>query len=576
MATIFLVFGLLGASFIGGIPAHAQGNVNPEFSKSERRGLWIAYTDFANLGLKDKTQTQFETNMKNALNKARTYGVNTIYFHVRSFDDAAWKSSTFPASSALTSKASSSKTAAQTYTYDPLAITLRLAHSYGMELHAYMNPYRVSSNYFWDPSDAKTNARILTAVKEVLAYNVDGVHFDDYFYHAAKGYYRVGDTSKKVYSAPLSAATKRANVNVMVRSVYNLVHTTRASFGISPQGNWENCMNGGSDVATWLSTQGYVDYLVPQIYWSNQWGSNGATAMFSQRLQLFKSKNTAKIPMYVGLAAYRTGYAQSDDRGWGWRSDNLATQISLVRNAGLNGFAFFSASDLLRARAATEFSNVQKIVKPTIVTQGVTKPTSLVKGSSFALTGTVTSSAIIKRIEVGIANNAGTAYVSKKYYNNTSVNAKSFNISQVKSVTFSDLPVGSYRYRIWVHTFDGAKAVIDAPFTVTQSSAVINIKNYTAPTTLAKGKGFVLKGTITSSLPIKRVEIGVVSKNTANWVSGVKYDNAKLNTYSFSIAQADNYIKFGKLAKGSYYYRIWVHTSDGKAKMILNKGFTVS
>ena len=109
---------------------------------------------------------------------------------------------------------------------------------------------------------------IETAVREVMAYDVDGIHFDDYFYHAKKGYKnRDNDKILKVSQDP-SASKKRSNVNQMVKSVYRTVKSSGsgAVFGISPQGNIENCRSAGADVDKWLSSSGYIDYIIPQIY----------------------------------------------------------------------------------------------------------------------------------------------------------------------------------------------------------------------------------------------------------------------------------------------------------------------
>jgi len=333
----------------------STANAFKKYSK-EVRGLWVAYCDFYALGLQDKGKSTFAANYRKVLAEAKKYGVNTIYFHVRAFDDASWKSKTFKASKYLDSDASDGKTAAQTYSFDPLQVAIDETHKAGMELHAWMNPYRVTHNYYYDPAYSSSTNRILKAVDELMEYDIDGIHIDDYFYNAGKGYMTVG--SSKAYSVGASASTKRSNVNSMVSKVYSRVHSQKGLvFGISTQGNYDNCMNDGADVKTWLSKKGYVDYLAPQIYWTDDWGRNGGTAMFTNRLKLFKSYNSQGVPLYAGLALYRTGYSQSDDYGWGHSNKNLANQLKTLRTQGYKGYVLFSAEYLFKSRCATELKN---------------------------------------------------------------------------------------------------------------------------------------------------------------------------------------------------------------------------
>ncbi|MGI6220926.1 MAG: glycoside hydrolase family 10 protein [Coriobacteriales bacterium] len=554
------------------------------------RGLWISYGDFYDLGLANKSQVVYTANLKKAFVEAKKYGVNTVYFHVRAFDDATWKSSTFKASSSLTSDASANETARETYSYDPLQIAITLAHQQGMELHAWINPYRISISYFYDPAFGASQRRVITAIKELSAYNIDGIHLDDYFYHAAKGYKKITAGEGKpnpttAESIPTSNVTKKRNyVNTLIAQAYTETHKKSArSFGISPAGNYENCMNDGADVTTWLSKKGYVDYLVPQIYWTDQWGSSGKTTMFTNRMNQFKNANKLGIPMYAGLALYRTGFAQSDDKGWGWKNNNLATQVSKLRAAKLNGFVLFSGTYLFESKCASELTNLKNYLYPpfkTISASGITLksyncPTTLIKGAGYGLKGTLSSSKTFKRVEVGIVKKSTGKYVSGHYYNKTGLNAKTFDVANAKTkLAFNTLPAGTYYYRIWVHPTSGSPVrVINRQFTVITFTP--KLANATKPSTLKKGSYFTIKGTVTANTTIKRVEVGVVSKSTKKYVAKCYYNNTNVNAKSFNVARADSSINFDKLARGGYYYRIWVHPTAGKAVCVCNKGFTV-
>ena len=143
----------------------------------------------------------------------------------------SWKSKTFSASPYLTSKASRNKTAYNTYAYDPLEIVISQAHSMGMKVDAWMNPYRITYSKFLNPASQYSTKRINKAVSELKQYNLDGIHFDDYFYSSKSKYISPTSTSydnlnvtgSTTTSKP-SAKTRRSNVNKMVKSVYNNVH----------------------------------------------------------------------------------------------------------------------------------------------------------------------------------------------------------------------------------------------------------------------------------------------------------------------------------------------------------------
>ncbi len=341
------------------------------------RGIWLTYKEYDALGLTImESETSFRNNADTLLEEAQKYGINTVFLHARAFDDAFWRSESFRASKYV--GADESLTAAQAYAeYDPFGVFLEEAHKYGMEVHAWLNPYRVSLDYYYDPADDASIERMLIAVRELLAYEsngekIDGIHIDDYFYHAAKGYYRpqdpsdryaiVGSESSRPQSGKyrvVTSAEKRANVNKMVRKVYSVVSEAGRTFGISPTGNYDNDMRDGADIDTWLSQDGYTDYIIPQIYWTNQWGKEGHTRMFTNRLDQFLAKRKNGARFYVGLALYRAAETQGkSDPGWRWKKTNLADQIAELEKKGADGYVLFSSQYLFKSSAAQELSNI--------------------------------------------------------------------------------------------------------------------------------------------------------------------------------------------------------------------------
>lgn len=344
----------------------------------QMRGIWLSCFDYEALGLTiAEDEEVYRENADRFLEEAQKYGINTVFLHARAFDDAFWRTRSFKASGYV--GGDGSLTAWEAYKeYDPFGVFLEEAHMYGMEVHAWLNPYRITQEYYYDPGDPASTRRILTAVKELLTYRsggkkIDGIHLDDYFYHAKKGYYRI-QKSRGAYEVPdpekerltdgeydaLTPAGKRENVNRMVRAVYRTAKASGRTFGISPAGNYDNDMNAGADIDTWLSEEGYVDYIIPQIYWTNQWG-DGDTAMFSNRFDQFlaKRKNSAKF--YAGLALYRAGGSEdAGDPGWRLKNTNLEEQIAELESKGADGYVYFSAQYLFRNCASEELANIQK------------------------------------------------------------------------------------------------------------------------------------------------------------------------------------------------------------------------
>lgn len=189
-----------------------------------------------------------------------------------------------------------------------------------------------------------------------------------------------------------------------------------------------------------------------------------------------------------------------------------------------------------------------------------TAPANISHGQKFVLKGTVSSNYTIRRVEVGVVGSNG-RWTSQKY-DNRKVNSRSFSLARAdSSIRFGNLSPGSYWYRIYAHTVDGkVHTVLNKKFTVKPDPGKIKKYGITYPAKLAKGKGFVLKGKLSSSKKINSVTIGVT--NTSGKWTSVKYTK-KVGSTSFNIASVDSKIKFGKLPAGNYLYKIVVNTTGG-------------
>lgn len=308
-------------------------------------GVWVSYGDFATLGLYNQSEDGFRKNAESFLETAESYGVNTVYFHVRAFRDAVYDSEHFPLASYVWDRS-------EEIGYDPLKIMVELAHKNDMQLHAWMNPYRNTSfeEAILDPASKETREEILLCVEEVLDnYDVDGIHFDDYFYEEGN---------------VLSESEKKKNVNRMVREVYKKVHSAGKNlvFGISPAGNTSYCESIGADVETWLSEDGYVDYIVPQIYWTDEHTAPWREDMFTDTLDEWLVLNKGDAELYIGLAAYKAGTDEEADPGWKNSSENIAVQVRQLTEKGCDGYVFFSAGDFYRNGAGEELGNYRNLV----------------------------------------------------------------------------------------------------------------------------------------------------------------------------------------------------------------------
>jgi uncharacterized lipoprotein YddW (UPF0748 family) len=289
-------------------PVSAQ-NPSP---KRELRGAWIASVASLDWPASPGADPQVQRNQLTAmLDTLKSTGINTVIFQIRPECDALYQSSLEPWSYWLTGV----QGGAPVPFYDPLEFAIDEAHARGMELHAWFNPYRavrviglypISPNHVsvqhpdWILTFPQINQRLLdpgvpqvrdfvTAVimDVVRRYDVDGVHFDDYFYPYPNGSaFPVGITNED--DATFAAYNRgfvnrgdwrRDNVNLLMRQVYDSIKAVKpfVKFGISPFGIWKNGVPPGisgldaystlyADPIAWLR-DGTVDYLTPQLYW---------------------------------------------------------------------------------------------------------------------------------------------------------------------------------------------------------------------------------------------------------------------------------------------------------------------
>ncbi len=268
----------------------------------ELRGVWLATVFNINWPSSQRLDAAAQqAELTELLDVAVATGLNTVFFQVRPEADAFYASELEPWSRYL------GGTQGEDPGWDPLSFAVREAHARGLELHAWMNPYRAKgsasstaapnhisrtlseyaypygSTVWMDPGAEPVQDHTLAVVRDVLErYDVDGLHFDDYFYPYPDGPFP-DDATYAAYTAGGGTLDRddwrRDNVNRLVRAIHGIVQEVRPDvrFGISPFGIYRPGMPEGirgldqyasifADPVLWMA-EGWVDYLAPQLYW---------------------------------------------------------------------------------------------------------------------------------------------------------------------------------------------------------------------------------------------------------------------------------------------------------------------
>ncbi|WP_099466997.1 family 10 glycosylhydrolase [Konateibacter massiliensis] len=314
----------------------------------EMRAVWISYLDYGTL--KDKSKSEFTKNINAMYDAALAQNLNTVIVHVRAFSDAVYPSEYYGWANFISSSDDGPS-------YDPLEIMVTEAHKKGLLFQAWINPYRTADGGRVNPASTSAIKKIVGGVEEIVKnYDVDGIHFDDYFYLSTDS---------------TSQSKKMENVNLMIRQVYDKIKSIDSNviFGISPAGNVEYAKSIGCDVETWLSETGYIDYICPQLYWSDDYvtASGVSSKMFTNTMKQWAALNKNGTAMYAGLALYKVGAPVTsvwgDDLGWGSSASNLYNQYKAAKNAGYKGYSLYRYESFGLPAAKTELANLKKLSK---------------------------------------------------------------------------------------------------------------------------------------------------------------------------------------------------------------------
>ena len=360
-----------------GVPRQPVDTAPPAIPR-EFRAAWVATVGNLDWPSKPGLSTeQQQAELVGILDKLVQLNMNAVVFQVRPAADALYESKLEPWSDVLTG---SMGRAPEPY-YDPLTFAVNEAHKRGLELHAWINPYRalypatktMAPNhisrthpelvrqygpFLWmDPGDPAVRARTTNVVMDLVRrYDIDGVHMDDYFYpypeerNGRELEFPAATTYARYRRNGGSLARddwRRENVDLLVKELNDSIHVAKpwVRFGISPFGIWRpgypESVRGldqyaklYADARKWLR-EGWVDYFTPQLYWA----VNRPEQSYPVLLRWWAEQNVKGRHLWPGNYTGKVAFTNSS----AWRTDEVLQQIRLTRaQAGASGNVHFS------------------------------------------------------------------------------------------------------------------------------------------------------------------------------------------------------------------------------------------
>lgn len=358
-----------------------------ERSAKEMRGVWVSYIELDMQNESDKSESAFREKFKDIAITSKNAGFNTLIVQVRPFCDALYKSAYFPYSHILSGEQGVSPD------YDALKVMCEICSELDLDIHAWVNPYRISTDstpqvlsennpyvidnelgeetengVFLNPANKMARNLIINGVTEIVKnYDVDGIQFDDYFYPTQDSEF--DDEEYAEYVDTVGAMNcmsvdnwRIANVNTLICDTYRAIHkiSNDVDFGISPQGNIDNNAKIYADVKSWCICKGFVDYICPQLYYS----LDNPALTFENSLNSWASLDINKnVKLYVGLAGYKAN-TDSDEGTWLYSDNVLSKEYKIaMQNEKVSGIMLYSYSTLEDENASAEISNLTNAIK---------------------------------------------------------------------------------------------------------------------------------------------------------------------------------------------------------------------
>ncbi len=395
---------------VGFLTTHREIKAEPLAKEEEFRGVWVSplVTDY--LGY--LSETQFKSELNTIFDNMEYFNMNSIVFHVRIMNDAFYPSI----------YSNYSRYHQGVKTFDPLAWAIEEAHNRGIEFHAWLNPYRIqnagasseaerkalaakhpalnaASDYrnilgtdsqaILNPGSPAVREFLLNVCEELVTnYDVDAIHFDDYFYIAGIGQDAATALDRAEYELynpnNLSLENwRREQVDIFIQDLrsllnnYNLYNGKAIQLGISPSGIYRNgngqitydaygnAITNGSDTRGFShydyylyadtlkwANEGWIDYLIPQSYWSFTQTNVEFPKVMGWWDAALKYK---KCKVYSGMGLYMTSYS------WANKQQEAHDQVAYVYNlANVGGHCIFAYQNLQAARNNGDLSLVKQ------------------------------------------------------------------------------------------------------------------------------------------------------------------------------------------------------------------------
>ncbi len=401
-------------------PLPAVTTVNP-VAPREFRASWVAavlnldWPSADSLEIKDDQQRAVvqQREFIRILDEAQQHRLNALIVQVKPNADALYRSTLLPWSPQLTGVQGKDPG------YDPLQFIIKEAHKRNIDIHAWINPYRVSmdlspatlaalsatapggppsvyvSHPQWirtanhrlvlDPGIPEARQWIVRIVSEIISqYDVDGIHLDDYFYYESPTSPLDDDSTYRQYGGEFSnkADWRRNNTYLLMKMLANDIRARRPEvrFGVSPAGVWRNKSadprgsdtqagipnydKAYADTRRWVK-EGLVDYIVPQVYWS-----------FDQRTAAYdvvagwwaQTVRGTPVQLYIGNALYKVGEASPAEPAWraGNGVSELMNQLRFNQHTpGISGTVLFRHTSLREAQIQPAMAALSAELWPT-------------------------------------------------------------------------------------------------------------------------------------------------------------------------------------------------------------------
>jgi len=353
--------------------------------KREMRAFWIATVENIDWpSAKGLSTDQQKAEMIELLDQVKAWNMNAVVFQIRPDADALYESKLEPWSEWLSGKQG---VAPDPY-YDPLAFTIAECRKRGLDVHVWLNPYRAVQNIeksvpapnhvanthpewmltygkkkYFDPGIPEVRNHVASVVSDLVRrYDIDAIHFDDYFYPYREANLEFPDQNSFAaypngFEWNKNDDWRRNNVDLIIKQLHDSIKSIRQSveFGISPFGVWKNNSTdpAGSatragvtnyddlyaDILLWQKN-GWIDYVTPQLYWYI-----GKTVADYAILADWWSKNTYGCQLYIGQAPFLLN-SESKEKSW-QTPDEIINQLKLNRSIpAISGSMFFSAKSL--------------------------------------------------------------------------------------------------------------------------------------------------------------------------------------------------------------------------------------